>query len=89
MNVAACIKLDTKSGPAGSSVKVTGTGLQAGEIVDIFFDQKMVDTVNADCEGQGQRHHQGAQAARRKGKHTCHGVGPDQRAGRHGQFKVT
>jgi thermitase len=52
VNVAACIKLNPKSGPPGASVKVTGTGYGAGEIVDIFFDDKMVATVNANSQGQ-------------------------------------
>ena len=52
VNVAACIKLNPKSGPPGASVKITGTGYGASEIVDIFFDEKMVDTVNANSLGQ-------------------------------------
>lgn len=52
VNVAACIKLGSKSGPAGSSVKVTGSGYRGGEIVDVFFDEKLVDTVNADSKGK-------------------------------------
>jgi subtilisin family serine protease len=52
VNVVACIKLDTKSGPPGASVKVTGAGYGVGEIVDIFFDQKMVATVNANAQGK-------------------------------------
>ncbi len=52
VNVAACIKLNPQSGPPGASVKITGTGYGASEIVDIFFDEKMVDTVNANSQGQ-------------------------------------
>lgn len=52
VNVGACIKLDPKSGPPGTSVTVTGTGYGAGEIVDIFFDQKLRDTINADSQGK-------------------------------------
>jgi thermitase len=52
VNVAACITLNPTSGPPGTSVKVTGTGYGASEIVDVFFDQKMVATINANSQGQ-------------------------------------
>jgi subtilisin family serine protease len=52
VSVSACIKLDSKSGAPGSKVKVTGSGYTANEIVDVFFDQKLVDTVNADGKGK-------------------------------------
>jgi subtilisin family serine protease len=52
VNVAACAKLNVSSGPPGTSVKVTGTGYTASEIVDVFFDSKMVDTVTADASGK-------------------------------------
>lgn len=51
VKVAACIKLSRQSGSPESSVKVTGTGYGAGEVVDIFFDQKLVDTVDASSQG--------------------------------------
>ncbi len=52
VNVSACVTLSKKSGPAGTSVKVTGSGYTAGEVVDIFFDQKLMDTVDADSKGK-------------------------------------
>jgi subtilisin family serine protease len=52
VNVAACITLSKRSGPAGTSVKVSGTGYGSGEVVDIFFDQKLLDTVNASSQGK-------------------------------------
>lgn len=52
VDVVACAKLNSKSGAAGSSVKVTGTGYTSGEVVDIFFDDELVDTVNADATGK-------------------------------------
>ena len=52
VNVAACAKANPTSGPPGTSVKVTGTGYQSGEVVDVFFDEKMVATVNADTSGK-------------------------------------
>jgi len=51
VNITACIKLDSKSGPAGSSVKVTGSGYASGDLVDVFFDSKLVDTVTASASG--------------------------------------
>jgi hypothetical protein len=51
VSVAACIKLDHSSGHAGSSIKVSGGGYTASEIVDVFFDDQMVDTVTADSKG--------------------------------------
>jgi subtilisin family serine protease len=52
VNVNACIKLDPDSGRAGSSTKVSGTGYTAAEIVDVFFDGKLVETVTADSKGK-------------------------------------
>ncbi len=52
VKVAACTKLSPTSGPPGTAVKVTGTGYSASEIVDVFFDNKMVATVNADSSGK-------------------------------------
>jgi len=52
VDVAACVKLDKKSGHAGTSVKVSGSGYTAGEIVDVFFDSKMVATVDANGQGK-------------------------------------
>jgi len=52
VSVVACVKLSQDSGKPGSSVKVSGTGYGAAEVVDIFFDQKLVDTVDADSKGR-------------------------------------
>jgi subtilisin family serine protease len=50
--VPACVKLDKKSGHAGTTVKVTGSGYSDSEIVDVFFDAKLLDTVTADSAGK-------------------------------------
>ena len=52
VKVVACAKLSDSSGGAGDSVKVSGTGYGAGEVVDVFFDSLLVGTVNADGQGK-------------------------------------
>lgn len=52
VKVTACIKLSESSGKPGSSVKVSGSGYSASEVVDVFFDDVMLDTVNADSKGK-------------------------------------
>jgi subtilisin family serine protease len=52
VNVAACAKAKPKTGHAGSNTKVTGSGYTANEIVDIFFDDEMVATTNANVSGK-------------------------------------
>lgn len=52
VEVVACAKLSDESGPAGASVKVSGSGYAAGEVVDIFFDARLVGTVDADGKGK-------------------------------------
>ncbi len=52
VDVVACAKLNPKSGPAGSSVKVTGSGYANGDVVDVFFDDQLVDTATADATGK-------------------------------------
>lgn len=52
VDVAACVKLNSRSGAPGSSLKVSGTGYGVGELVDVFFDQKLADTVTADSKGR-------------------------------------
>jgi hypothetical protein len=88
VNVAACIKLNTKSGPPGTSVKVTGTGYTAGEIVDIFFDLKMIATVNANAQGNVSTTINVPNNAT-KGKHTITGSGQTSGLASKAKFKVT
>ena len=88
MNVAACIKLNTKSGPPGTSVKVTGTGYGAGAIVDIFFDLKMLATVNANAQGEVSTTIAVPNNAT-KGKHTITGSGQTSGLASKAKFKVT
>jgi hypothetical protein len=69
VDVVACVTLGQKSGSAGSSLKVSGTGFGSGETVDIFFDDDLIDTVNADSNGQVSDTIKVPNDAR-KGKHT-------------------
>lgn len=52
VDVVACAKLSETSGRAGASVKVSGSGYEASEVIDIFFDSMLVDTVDADAQGK-------------------------------------
>jgi subtilisin family serine protease len=88
VNVAACAKLSVSSGPPGTSVKVTGTGYTANEIVDVFFDSKMVDTVNADASGKVTSTIQVPNNAN-KGKHLVMVSGQSSGLAATAKFKVT
>jgi hypothetical protein len=88
VKVAACVKLDKKSGQAGTSVTVTGSGYTAGEIVDVFFDSKMVDTVDANGQGKISTTVKVPKSAD-KGKHTIMASGQTSGISAAATFKVT
>jgi hypothetical protein len=52
VDVAACVQLEPASGRAGSKTKVTGKGYTPSEVVDVFFDDTLLDTVDADSRGR-------------------------------------
>jgi len=88
VKVAACVKLDKKSGQAGTSVKVTGSGYTSGEIVDVFFDAKLVDTVDANAQGKISATVKVPKGAG-KGKHTIMASGQTSGISATATFKVT
>jgi subtilisin family serine protease len=88
VNVAACVKLDKKSGAAGTSVKVTGSGYGASEIVDVFFDSKLVDTVTAGADGKFTSTVKVPKSAA-KGKHLMKASGQTSGIAATARFKVT
>jgi hypothetical protein len=52
VDVTACIALSPVAGPPGTPVTVTGSGYAKGDTVDVFFDRKLVATVDADSAGR-------------------------------------